>query len=71
MENLNVGSIVKYAGGYYRISADRGTDDKRWFNLASIFGTKIYHKQIPATAVVEAHQEWYDRWTQSETYQCM
>lgn len=71
MENLNVGSIVKYAGGYYRISADRGTGDKRWFNLASIFGTKIYHKQIPATAVVEAHREWSDRWTQSESYQCM
>jgi len=68
---IEVGSIVNYEGGYYRVSADRGNGDKRWFNLASIFGSKIYHKRVPANQVFEAKAEWYAKWSQSESYMCM
>ena len=72
MSNLiEVGSIVSYEGGYYRVSADRGTGNGRWFNLASIFKGKIYHKRVPANQVFEAEDEWYAKWTKSETYACM
>jgi hypothetical protein len=71
MKNFEVGSIVKYENGYYRVSADKGYGDKRWVNLKSVFGSKVYYKQIPASQVVEAQEEWYARWSQSETYRCM
>ena len=69
--NIAVGSIVKFENGYYRVSADKGTGSKRWFNLKSIFGNTIYHKKVSASEVVEAHDEWYARWTQSESYMSM
>lgn len=71
MRNIEVGSIVKFKSGYYRVSADKGTGAKRWFNLKSIFGNTVYYKRVAASEVVEAEQEWYNRWTQSESYQCM
>ena len=70
MENLQ-SAIVKYKGGFYRVSADKGQGEKRWVNLKSIFGNTIYYKHVPVTEVVEAEQEWYNRWTQSESYQSM
>jgi hypothetical protein len=71
MRNFTVGSIVRYEDCYYRVSADKGCGDKRWVNLRAIFGNKVYYKQIPANQVVEAEQEWYARWSKSETYMCM
>jgi hypothetical protein len=71
MHNIEVGSIVKYQGCYYRVSADKGTDAKRWFNLKSIFGNTIYHKRVSASEVVEAQEEWYAKWSKSESYMCM
>lgn len=70
MENLQ-SAIVKYKGGFYRVSADKGQGEKRWVNLKSIFGNTIYHKQVPVAEVVEAEEEWYTGWTQSESYQSM
>ena len=70
METLSQ-KIVKYQGCFYRVRADRGKGDARWVNLGSIFGTKIYHKMVPVGEVRLAEDEWYDRWRQSESYQCM
>lgn len=64
---INSGSIVKFEGGFYRVT--RCT--KNTVNLASVFGGRIYHKGIAKAEVTEAGAEWYDRWSQSETYQCM
>ena len=64
---ITKGSIVKYEDGHYRVSAViAGT-----VNLKSIFGSKIYHKGIPASMVAEDEAAWYAAWQQSETYQCM
>jgi len=64
---INCGSIVKFEGGFYRIS--RCTKNK--VNLASVFGGRIYHKGIAKAEVTEAGAEWYNHWSQSETYMCM
>lgn len=64
---INSGSIIKFEGGFYRVT--RCT--KNIVNLASVFGGKIYHKGISKTEVTEAASEWYNRWSQSESYQCM
>ena len=71
MKNIEVGSIVRYENGYYRVSADKGYGDKRWVNLKAVFGKTIYHKRVPADQVVEAQEEWYASWTRSESYMCM
>jgi hypothetical protein len=65
---ISIGTIVKFENGYYRISADCGKGDKRWFNLRSIFHNTIYRKRVPASQVIEAETEFYNRWSQSETY---
>jgi hypothetical protein len=64
---MTQGSIVKWQEGYYRITSIRGNKA----NLGSVFGNTIYHKGIAVSELVEASKEWYARWTQSETYQCM
>ena len=64
---INTGSIVKYQGGFYRVT--RCT--RKTVNLGSVFGTTIYHKGIEKSNVTEAYDEWYERWTQSESYKCM
>ena len=74
-QNLNKGTVVKlidrYAtgdfAGYYRITSVRG----QYANLGSIFGNTIYHKRVPLTNLVECEDEWYARWSNSETYMCM
>jgi len=64
---INIGSIVKYQNGYYKVT--RCT--KATVNLGSIFGSHIYHKGINKSEVTEAAAEWHERWSQSETYKCM
>lgn len=60
-------AIVKYQGGYYRVSAViAGT-----VNLVGVFDSKSRFKRVPIADVVEAHDEWYAKWQQSESYQCM
>ena len=60
-------AIIKFEGGFYRVSSHRGGK----VNLAGVFNGKILLKAIPEAAVVEAHDEFYNHWCQSETYQCM
>ena len=72
---MQVGNIVKlkerYAEGefkgYYRIRSIRG----EYANLTGPFGNHIYHKRIPLLWLHECENEWYAKWSQSETYQCM
>jgi hypothetical protein len=74
-QELNQGTVVKlketYATGdykgYYKITSIRGL----YANLGSIFGKTIYHKRVPLAWLVECSEEWYARWSKSETYQCM
>ena len=61
------GSVVKYKDGFVRVTAKFA----KTVNLGGIFNGKIYHRKVPLTEVVEAHDEWYERWTKSETYQSM
>jgi hypothetical protein len=66
---IEVGSVVAFSEGYYKVSAlwtRKGTA-----NLKSIFGSTIHHKGVPITSLREAEEEWYEKWTQSETYKCM
>ena len=68
MNEIKKRSIVKYDGGYYRVT--RAT--KATVNLGSISHRKqIYHKGIPKTEVVESEAEWYEWWSDSETYRSM
>jgi hypothetical protein len=64
------GQVVKFENGFYRITSIIGKKNIT-VNLGSIFGSKIYHKRIAVDAVVDAEAEWYQRWSQSESYQCM
>jgi hypothetical protein len=61
------GSIVRYKDGWVKVT--RLTS--KTVNLGAIFGGKIYHKGIPLSEVYEDEAEWYNHWTQSETYKCM
>ena len=61
------GSVVRYKDGYVRVTAKF----KNTVNLGGIFNGKLYHKGVPLSEVEEAHEEWYEGWTKSETYQCM
>jgi hypothetical protein len=67
MNLLKKGTVVKYDKGYYRIS--RLT--KKTVNLKSVWGNKIYYKGLPKSDVVEAEAEWYEHWSNSETYRSM
>jgi len=64
---MEKGTIVKYDSGFYRITHET----KNTVNLGSIFGNHVYHKGIQKSEVTEAHNEWYQQWTQSETYMSM
>ena len=60
-------AIVKFEGGFYRVSSHRAGK----VNLAGVWGGKIRFKAIPEAAVTEARDEFYDHWCQSESYMCM
>jgi hypothetical protein len=60
-------AVVKFQGGFYRVTSHRGGK----VNLGSVFGGRIYEKGIPEAEVTEAHDEWYAQWSQSESYMCM
>lgn len=64
---IEKGTVVKYATGYLRVTAKF----KNSVNLGGIFNGRVYHKHVPLSEVVEAHEEWYAAWQQSETYQSM
>jgi len=69
--NVKIGSTVKYrdkdGNSYYRVTKLT----KNFVNLGSIFGRTIYHKSVPLSEVTEAHDEWYEIWSKSESYQSM
>lgn len=64
---IKKGSIVSFENGNYRVTSVRGGK----VNLGSIFGKYIYHKGIPIEDVFENGEEWYKKWSQSESYMCM
>jgi len=68
-KTIEVCSIVKKTNetGYYRVTSIRGGKA----NLGSIFGKCIYHKGVPIETLIECEDEWYSKWQQSESYQCM
>lgn len=68
-KEIKVGSIVSIKGesGYYKVTNYRGGK----VNLGAIFGKSIYHKGVPIENVYENGDQWYNKWTQSETYMCM
>lgn len=69
---IGQGSIVKYQGGYYRTGTRFSSKAQGVrFNLGSIFGKHTYHRQVPVDQLTEAHAEWYQLWSESETYRCM
>lgn len=61
------GSIVKYMGGFYRVTSHRGQK----VNLAGVFVGRIFYKGISEFDVAEAFNEFYDNWSKSESYMCM
>ena len=60
-------AVVKFEGGFYRVTSHRGGK----VNLGGVFGGKIRFKAIPEAAVTEAYEEFYNHWCQSESYMCM
>ena len=66
MKNLK-GAVVKFQEGFYRVSSHRGGK----VNLAGVWNGRIYEKGILEAEVVEAHDEFYDYWSKSESYMCM
>lgn len=64
---LQVGTVVRYKDGWVRITRL----NSKWCNLGAIFGGKVYEKKVPLSEVYEDATAWYERWSQSETYQCM
>jgi hypothetical protein len=66
---IKKGSIVKYNEGFYRVSAL--FSKAQTVNLQSIFGSTIYFRGVPLYKMEEAHDEWYDHWSKSETYMSM
>ena len=53
---------------YFRIRTIRGT----WCNLESPFGSRqCIMRYVPLTDVVECQKEWYAKWQQTDSYQCM
>ena len=61
------GAIVKFQGGFYRVTSHRGQK----VNLAGVFVGRIFYKGVSEFDVTEATVEFYDHWSQSETYMCM
>ena len=64
---IQKGSVVKYKDGYMEVTAKF----KNHVNLGPIFHGKTKVKHVPLSEVSEAHDEWYEKWTQSETYKSM
>jgi len=60
-------AVVKFRGGFYRVTSHRGGK----VNLGAVFGGRIYEKGIPEAEVTEASEEFYAHWSQSESYMCM
>jgi len=70
--DIEIGSIVKYASGYYRVSAVRNSKKHGMrVNLKGVNSGTVYHKSVHIDEVVEASDEYYNNWRQSESYQCM
>jgi hypothetical protein len=62
------GSTVKYKDGYYTVSAL----NRMTANLKGIFHReRVLHAKVPLTELTEAHEEWYAKWQESDTYKCM
>lgn len=72
-KSIEKGSIVKYTPegesgeGHYRVSAKF----KNTANLCSVFGSKIYHRGVKLTDLVEDYDGFMKSWQQSETYMSM
>jgi len=67
MKEIVKGSIVRYKDGYQQVRSRFKTH----VNLCAIFQSRITHRHVPLSEVVEAHDEWYAKWEQSESYMSM
>jgi len=45
--------------------------NSKWVNIATIWGGKCTHKRIPLTELTDYTDEFYEHWSQSESYRCM
>jgi hypothetical protein len=61
------GMIVKWDGKFGMVSKVTKTT----VNLKGPWGGKVWAKQVPIEEVVPAGAEFYNKWTNSETYMCM
>jgi hypothetical protein len=67
---FQVGTIVNYGGGFYRVS--RST--KETVNLRGVFDGYRWppiHKGISKSEITEAADEFMAYWQTTESYQCM
>lgn len=66
---IEKGAVVRFDEGWCRVSAV--FPGKKTVNLCGIFSGRSLHKKVSIETINEDHDEWYQHWTQSETYRCM
>ena len=67
MKKVMKSAVVKFQEGFYRVTSHMGGK----VNLCGVWGGRILAKGIPEAEVVEAYEEFYAKWSQSESYICM
>jgi len=45
--------------------------NSKWVNISTVWGGKCTHKRIPLTELTDYTDEFYEHWSQSESYRCM
>lgn len=43
----------------------------KWANVGSVWGGKVFAKQVPVQELIECSKEFYKAWSESESYRCM
>jgi hypothetical protein len=66
-DTIQKGTVVRYKTGWMKVTAKF----KNSVNLGPIFGSKTTIKKVQLFEVFPDHQNWYNRWSESETYKCM
>ena len=64
---IHKGSTVKHKDGWYVVSAKF----KNTVNLMTIFYGRVVLKKVPLNEVEEDYDNWYQHWSESESYKCM
>ena len=67
---VHVGDVVKFkvAGltQYFRVRSIRGSK----CNLCGVYSPTIFKKGVPVNELVECGEEWWAKYSQSESYMC-